>query len=118
MHYYGYPSHLIGVTPALEMGQHRNPVRFDSVHAGTSEVEMYLRQVYDSPIAQYISHTTKEAAGEVVSAVEGFQLNRPPVYVSNAHHLYKNCMLRAQDFVQSKQSKEEDGKITAKVPLG
>ena len=89
-----------------------------SVHAGTSEVEMYLRQVYDSPIAQYISHTTKEAAGEVISAVEGFQHNQCPAYSKECQKLYKECMLRCQYFVQVKQTEEVAGEPTTRVPLG
>ena len=79
---------------------------------------MYLRQVYDSPIAQYISQTTREAAGEVVSAVEGFQLNQSPIYAKNAQEFYKSCMLRAQYFVQVKQTKEGGGGRITRVPLG
>ena len=79
---------------------------------------MYLRQVYDSPIAQYLSQTTKEAAGEVISAVEGFQLNQSPAYAKECQKLYKDCMLRSQYFVQVKQTKEVEGEFTTRVPLG
>ena len=79
---------------------------------------MLLRQVYDSPIAQYLSQTTKQAAGEVISAVEGFQLNQCPTYFKDSVKLYKNCMLRGQYFVQVKQTKEVEGKVVIRVPLG
>ena len=79
---------------------------------------MYLCQVYDSPIAQYLSQTTKEAAGEVISAVEGFQAYQCPAYARDCQKLYKECMLRCQYFVQVKQTKDVEGGLATRVPLG
>ena len=79
---------------------------------------MYLRRVYDRPIAQYVSPATKEAAGEVISAVEGFQANQCPAYAKDSQKFYKECMLRCQYFVQVKQTKDGEGGRITRVPLG